>query len=72
MVFFSGLMLESTLFMDNIGNGKKVATPGEGLSLRGDDFLIFMCLFFCLLLFLNHGLRQWVVGCCFFAAAQRL
>ena len=32
--------------MDNIGNGKKVATPDEGLSLLGDDFLIFVCLFF--------------------------
>ena len=67
MVFFSGLMLESTLFMDNIGNGKKVATPGEGLSSPADFSLIFVCLFFCLLLFLIHGLRQLVVGCCFFA-----
>ena len=45
MVFFSGLMLESTLFMDNIGNGKKVATPGEGLSSPA-DFLWYLCVCF--------------------------
>ena len=58
--------------MDYFGSGKEVATVGEGLSSPADFSLIFVCLFFCLLLFLIHGLRQLVVGCCFFAAAQRL
>ena len=57
--------------MDYFGSGKEVATVGVGL-LSPADFLIFVCLFFCLLFFLIHGLRQLVVGCCFFAAAQRL
>ena len=58
--------------MDYFGSGKEVATVGVGLPSLDDFSLIFVCLFFCLLLFLIHGLRQWVVGCCFFAAAQRL
>ena len=58
--------------MDYFGSGKEVATVGVGFPSPDDFSLIFVCLFFCLLLFLNHGLRQWVVGCCFFAAAQRL
>ena len=58
--------------MDYFGSGKEVATVGVGLPSHDDFSLIFVCLFFCLLLFLNHGLRQWVVGCCFFADAQRL
>ena len=53
--------------MDYFGNGKEVATVGEGLPSPADFSLIFVCLFFCLLLFLIHGLRQLVVGCCFFA-----
>ena len=56
--------------MDYFGSGKEVATVGVGLPSPDDFSLIFVCLSFCL--FLNHGLRQWVVGCCFFAAAQRL
>ena len=58
--------------MDYFGNGKKVATAGVGLPSHDDFSLIFVCLSFCLLLFLIHGLRQLVVGCCFFASAQRL
>ena len=60
-------MLESMLFMDYFGSGKEVATVGVGLPSPADFSLIFVCLFFCLLLFLIHGLRQLVVGCCFFA-----
>ena len=60
MVIFSGLMLESMLFMDNIGNGKKVATPDEGLSLLGDDLLIFVFVFLSLAL---SDLRSSLVGC---------
>ena len=58
--------------MDYFGNGKEVATPGVDMPSPADFSLIFVCLFFCLLLFLIHGLRQWVVGGCFFADAQRL
>ena len=58
--------------MDYFGSGKEVATAGVGLPSPADFSLIFVCLFFCLLLFLIHGLRQLVVGCCFFADAQRL
>ena len=55
--------------MDYFGSGKEVATVDVGLPSPDDFSLIFVCLFFCLLLFLIHGLRQLVVGCCFFAAA---
>lgn len=58
--------------MDYFGNGKEVATVGVGFPSPDDFSLIFVCLSFCLLLFLIHGLHQLVVGGCFFAAAQRL
>ena len=51
--------------MDYFGSGKEVATVGVDLPSPADFSLIFVCLFFCLLLFLIHGLRQLVVGCCF-------